>query len=152
MSLRSSIQQPPVTYVKCDRLQPRIEPVTKDLSPARGTARPYRFTPPQDSLFLTILSISIRNIIGEREQPCRSPTLTLKGFVVALLTRTQTSKCMYSDLMAFSNWPSMPYCNSTAQTLSLGMRSYAFSRSIKHALTSFAYSHDFSKICCKAKI
>ena len=40
MSLRSSNQQPPVKYVKCDRLQPRIEPVTEDLSPARGTARP----------------------------------------------------------------------------------------------------------------
>ena len=42
MSLRSSSQQPPVTYVKCDRLQPRIEPLTEDLSPARGTARPCR--------------------------------------------------------------------------------------------------------------
>ena len=40
MSLRSSNQQPPVIYVKFDRLQPRIEPVTYDLSPARGTARP----------------------------------------------------------------------------------------------------------------
>ena len=27
VSSRSSSQQPPVTYVKCDRLQPRIEPV-----------------------------------------------------------------------------------------------------------------------------
>ena len=43
--------------------------------------------------------------MGEREQPCYSPTLTLKGFVVALLTRTQTLECMYSDLMAVSNWP-----------------------------------------------
>ena len=110
------------------------------------------FTPPQDSLCLTSLSIYIRNRIGESEQPCRSPTLTLKGFVVTLLTPTQTSECMYSDLIAVSNWPSMPYCNSTAQSLSLGMRSYAFSRSTKHALTSFAYSHDFSKIYCKAKI
>ena len=42
VSLRSLSQQPPVTYVKCDRLQPRTEPVTKDLSPARGTARPCR--------------------------------------------------------------------------------------------------------------
>ena len=40
VSLRSSSQQPPVIYVKCDRLQPWIEPVTQDLSPARGTARP----------------------------------------------------------------------------------------------------------------
>ena len=39
MSLRSSSQQPPGIYVKCDRLQPLIEPVTWDLSPARGTAR-----------------------------------------------------------------------------------------------------------------
>ena len=38
MSLRSSSQQPRPP-VKCDRLQPRIEPVTEDLSPARGTAR-----------------------------------------------------------------------------------------------------------------
>ena len=42
MSLRSSSQQPPLKYVKCDRLQPRIKPVTEDLSPARGTARPLR--------------------------------------------------------------------------------------------------------------
>ena len=38
VSLRFSSQQPPVIYVKCDRLQPRIEPVVYDLSPARGTA------------------------------------------------------------------------------------------------------------------
>ena len=57
-------------------------------------------TPPQDSLFLTILSTYIQNRIGE--QPCRSPRLTLKDFVVALFTRTQTSD-MYSDLMAVSN-------------------------------------------------
>ena len=50
------------------------------------------FTPPQDSLFLTILSIQIRTRIGEREQLFRSPTLTLKGFVVALLILTQTSE------------------------------------------------------------
>ena len=118
----------------------------------RCTVHSPIFILPQDSLFLTILSIKIRKRIGEREQLCRSSTLTLKGFVVALLTRTQTSKCMYSDLIAFSNWPSMPYCNSTTQSLSLGMRSYAFSKSTKHALTSFAYSHYFSKICCKAKI
>ena len=43
MSLRSSSQQPPVIYVKCDRLQPWIEPVTQDLSLARGTARPCRW-------------------------------------------------------------------------------------------------------------
>ena len=85
----------------------------------RCTVHSLIFTPPQDSLFVTILSIQIRNRIGEREQPCRSPTLTLKGFVVAQLTRTQTLECMYSDLMAVSNWPSMPYCNSTAQSLSL---------------------------------
>ena len=28
VSLRSSNQQPPNTYVKCDRLQPWIEPIT----------------------------------------------------------------------------------------------------------------------------
>ena len=76
--------------------------------------------------------------MNEREQPCRSPTLSRKGFVIALLTRAETSECMYSDLIAVSNWPPMPYCNSTAQSLSLGMRSYAFLRSTKHALTSFA--------------
>ena len=42
MSLRSSSQQPPGIYVKCDRPQPQIEPVTQDLSPARDTARPCR--------------------------------------------------------------------------------------------------------------
>ena len=76
----------------------------------------------------------------------------MKGFVAALLTRAQTSECMCSDLIAVSNWPSMPYCNSLAQSLSLGMRSYAFSKSTKHALTAFACSHDFSKICCKTKV
>ena len=45
----------------------------------------------------------------------------------------------------------MPYRNSTAQSLSLGIRSYALSRSTKHALAFFAYSHYFSKVCCKAK-
>ena len=114
------------------------------------------FIAPQDSLFVTILFIYIRNRIGEREPcwsgPYRSPTFTLKGFVVALLTRTQTSECMYSDLIAVSHCPSMPYCNSTSQNLFLGMRLYAFSRSTKHALTSFAYSHDFLKNSCNAKI
>ena len=28
VSLHSSSQQPPIKYVNCDRLQPRIEPVT----------------------------------------------------------------------------------------------------------------------------
>ena len=83
----------------------------------RCTAQSPIFTPPQDSLFLTILSIHVRNRIGEREQPCRSPTLTLKGSAVALLTRTQTSQCMYflySNLIAVSDWLPVPYCNSTA--------------------------------------
>ena len=53
------------------------------------------------------------------------------------------SECPYSDLIAVSNWPPMPYCNSTAQSLSLGRRSHAFSGSTKHALTSFAYLLDF---------
>ena len=39
MSLRSLSQQPPSIGVKCDRLQPRIEPVTWDLQPVRGTTR-----------------------------------------------------------------------------------------------------------------
>ena len=118
----------------------------------RCTVQSPIFTPPQDSLFLTILYVCIRNRIGERDQACRSPTLTLKGFIVALLSRTHTSERMHSDLIAVSNWPPMPYCNSTAQSLSLGMQSHAFSRSAKHALTFSAYSHDFSKISCKAKI
>ena len=44
VSLCSSSQQPFVipVYVKCNRLQPRIEPVTYNLSPALGTARPCR--------------------------------------------------------------------------------------------------------------
>ena len=42
------------------------------------------FTVPQDSLFLTTLSML--NRVGEKQQPCRSHTLTPKGFVVALLT------------------------------------------------------------------
>ena len=103
----------------------------------RCTVHSPIFTPPQDSLVLTILSIRIRNRIGEREQPCRCPTLTLKDFVVVLLTQTQTSECMYCDLMAFSNWPSMPYCNSTAQSLSLGMRSYAFFKINKTCIDLF---------------
>ena len=41
----------------------------------RGTVHSPIFTPPQDSLFLTIVSIYIRNRIGEREQPCRSSTI-----------------------------------------------------------------------------
>ena len=38
MSLRSLSQQLPVKYVKCDRFQQRIEPVTQDLLSARDTA------------------------------------------------------------------------------------------------------------------
>ena len=37
--LRSSSQKPPDMCVKYDQLQPRIEPITWDLSPVRGTAR-----------------------------------------------------------------------------------------------------------------
>ena len=58
---------------------------------------------------------------------------------------------MYSDLVAVSNRPPTPYCNSTAQSLSLEMLSYAFSRSTKHALTSFTYFHDFSKDLLQGK-
>ena len=53
----------------------------------RCTVQSPIFTSPQDSFFL-------RNRLGKSEQPCRSLTLTLKGFVVALLTRTQTSEYM----------------------------------------------------------
>ena len=35
-----------------------------------------------EKLSLSILSIYIMNRRGERTQPCRSPTLTLKGFVL----------------------------------------------------------------------
>ena len=34
VSLRSSSRQPSGIYVKCDRLQPRIEPIPKDLQRA----------------------------------------------------------------------------------------------------------------------
>ena len=38
VSLRSLTQQPSRIYVKCDRLQPSIKPVTQNLLPARGNA------------------------------------------------------------------------------------------------------------------
>ena len=115
------------------------------------TVQSLIFTPPQDSLFVTFKCIEIRKRIGERTALLWS-TLTLIGLVVVLLTQTQTSECLYSDLLAADNWPSMLYYNTTVQSLSLGMRLHVFSRSTKHALTSFAYSHDFSKIYCKSKI
>ena len=37
---------------------------------------------------------------GERTQPCHSSTLTLKDFVFMPLTQTQTSDCLYNDLIA----------------------------------------------------
>ena len=66
----------------------------------RHTVQSPIITPPQDSLFLTIPSIYIRNRLGEKEQPYRGPTLTPKGLIITLFTQTQTSECMYSDLTA----------------------------------------------------
>ena len=42
----------------------------------------------------------------------------------------------YSDLIGVSSWPSTPYCNITAESLSLGMPSYAFSKSEEHTWTA----------------
>ena len=49
---------------------------------------------------MSILAMYIMNRRGERTQPCRSPTLTLKGFVFMPLTRRQTSDCLYNNLIA----------------------------------------------------
>ena len=54
--------------------------------------------------------------------------------------------------MAISSCQSMPYPAALSRAYHQGTRSYAFSKSTKHANTSFAYSHDFSKICFRVKI
>ena len=46
------------------------------------------------------LSVYVMNRRGERTQPCRCPTLTLKGLLFMPLTRTQTSDCLYNNLIA----------------------------------------------------
>ena len=108
-----------------------------------------------------------------KAQPCRSPTLTwndfdsspftqtqtssrLKNDLMARnnwpFTRTQTSGQQWNDLMSRYNWPSTPYSGKTFQSLSQETRSYAFSRSTKHAKNSLLYSQDLSKICFRVKI
>ena len=80
----------------------------------------------------SILSIYMMNKRGERTHPCRSPTLTLKGFVFMLLTRKKISYYLYNNLIAVNSWSLTSYFSSTAHSLSIGTRSYAFLRSTKH--------------------
>ena len=104
-------------------------------------------TPLLEDLSLFILSMYIMNRKKERTQLCYSSTLTLKCFVFMSLTRTQTSDCLYNNLIAADSWPLASYSSSTVHSLSPGIRSYAFSRSTKHVYTFSTYFHDFSKIC-----
>jgi len=89
---------------------------------------------------------------GDSTYPCRSPTPTVNGHDLTFPTRTQTSDQEYSDLTASNRRPSTPYARKTPQSFSRGTRSYAFSRSTKHAKTSLAYFQDFSKILLESEI
>ena len=70
---------------------------------------------------------------GDKTQPCRSPTPPWNGFNCLPFTRPQTSGRQENELMTHNNWPSTPYSSKTFQSLSRRSRSYAFSRSTKHA-------------------
>jgi len=87
---------------------------------------------------------------GDRTQSCRSQTPTANDCDLTL--PTQTSEHEYSDLTASNRRPSAPCSRSTPQSISRGTRSYAFSRSTKHALRSFGFSLDFSKISWRVRI
>ena len=54
--------------------------------------------------------------------------------------------------MAGNNWPSTSCSCKAFQSLSRGIRLYAFSRSTKHAKRSLPYSQNYSKICFRIKI
>ena len=65
---------------------------------------------------------------GDSAHPCRSPTATVNGRGLTLLTRTQTSDKEYSDLTANNRRPPTPYSRNTPQEIfSRGNQSYAFS-------------------------
>ena len=66
----------------------------------RRTLHSPNVTPLLKELSLSILSMYIMNRIGERTQPCCSPTLKLKGFVFMPSTKTQASHCLHNDLIA----------------------------------------------------
>ena len=89
---------------------------------------------------------------GDKTHLCWSPTPTWNGFDCSPLTQTQTSGRHYYDLMARTNLPTTSYSLKTFQSLSRGTRSYAFSRSTKHAKIFLPYSQDFLKICFQVKI
>ena len=88
---------------------------------------------------------------GDKTLPCRSPTPSWNGFDCLPFTRAQTSNLQKNDLMARSNWRSTPYSCRTFQSLSRGTRSYAFSKSTKHAKRLLPCSQDFSAICFRVK-
>ena len=77
--------------------------------------------------------------------PCWKPTPIWNDFDCLPFTQTQTSGWQSTDAQ------SMPYSRSTLQSLSRGTRSFAFSRSTKHAKMSFANSQDFWKVCLRVK-
>jgi len=108
------------------------------------------------SLIWLRLSIQFMKIMkrrGDKTYPClRPPTPTCNGFDCLPMTRTQTSGWQLKHVMAINSWPSMPYSYKTLQSLSRRTRSYAFSRSIKHAKRSLPYSQDLSKVCFRVTI
>ena len=66
----------------------------------RQTLHSLNVTPQLEELSLSILSMYIINRREEKTQPGCSPTLTLISFVFMELTLTQTSNCLYDDLIA----------------------------------------------------
>ena len=93
MSLRSSSQQPPVIHVKCNRLQPRIEPVTQDLSPARGTARPCRCT----SNLLVAVNAKLKTVTFTHSFATTLTLATLFGQFVFWVFHTRASYFSFTD-------------------------------------------------------
>ena len=92
----------------------------------------------------------------EKESWQNTPLLKINTYMkwlwLFIIHTTQTSGWQWSDLMANTRCLSMPYSCSILHSLSRGTRSYAFSRSTKHAKTSFACTHDFSKTFLIVKI
>ena len=59
---------------------------------------------------------------------------------------TQTSACLYNNLIAADSLPLTSYSSSTAHCFSFGTWSYAFSRSKKHVYPLWQISTIFQKL------
>ena len=110
-----------------DASSTKLSPKSKQL-----IRRPPKVTASSTRLWLPIQFIKAMKRSGDGTHSCRSPTPTVNNCDLTPLTRIRSSDREYSDLMASNRRPSKQYSRSTPQRFSRWIRSYTFSRSIKH--------------------